>query len=237
MQEPIAIRIRSLLRRAANTVQLARHHRLTAPPIGVSLSPVNIRSDRVRELRLQKSWSQEHLADVARLNLRTVQRVESAGTASLRTRRALATALGIEPAELDVRDAAPAPPDRTPASNATGSWPTFIVGCHALVAALRLGTTLLDVAYAARLDAALPATATGDFYAGIADLLLLIGLASVIVAGAALVAAWPVRPARLFVAASILAGIVLELFLPPLLPLLAPALWVLLDGTGGTVLR
>lgn len=54
----------------------------------------------VRRLRAARNWSQEHLADVAGLSLRTVQRVEAEGTASASTRMSLAAAFGIEWGEL-----------------------------------------------------------------------------------------------------------------------------------------
>ena len=54
----------------------------------------------VRRLRLDKSWSQEKLADEAGVSLRTVQRVEADGVASHRSCRAIARALGVEPAEM-----------------------------------------------------------------------------------------------------------------------------------------
>lgn len=63
---------------------------------------------RIKELRLKRSWSQEKLAEEAKLNARTVQRAEAEGTASLRTRLQLAEALQVSPGELD--DIAPAGP-------------------------------------------------------------------------------------------------------------------------------
>jgi len=54
----------------------------------------------VKRLREQRTWSQEHLATVADLSLRTIQRVESEGTGSLETRAALASALGVTAAAL-----------------------------------------------------------------------------------------------------------------------------------------
>src|SRR5262245_48359356 len=54
----------------------------------------------VRRLRLEKSWSQEKLADEAGVSLRTVQRIEADGVAAHRSCRAIAEALGIEPAEM-----------------------------------------------------------------------------------------------------------------------------------------
>lgn len=62
---------------------------------------MKLNKNTIRDLRLQRSWSQERLAEEARLNPRTVQRVEADGTASLQTRLKLARALSVAPAELD----------------------------------------------------------------------------------------------------------------------------------------
>ena len=56
---------------------------------------------KIRELRLNKSWSQEELAEKAAVSLRTVQRMELDGSASLKTRRAVDDVLKVEPAFLD----------------------------------------------------------------------------------------------------------------------------------------
>ena len=56
---------------------------------------------KIKVLRLNKSWSQEELAEKAALSLRTVQRMELDGSASLKSRRAVANALEVEPAYLD----------------------------------------------------------------------------------------------------------------------------------------
>jgi DNA-binding XRE family transcriptional regulator len=63
-------------------------------------SLMKIDAGLVRRLREEKSWSQEHLATVAGVSHRTVQRVESEGSASLETRMALASALGVSAADL-----------------------------------------------------------------------------------------------------------------------------------------
>lgn len=56
---------------------------------------------KIRQLRLNKSWSQEELAEKAKVSLRTVQRMEIDGSTSLKSRRAIAHALGVEPALLN----------------------------------------------------------------------------------------------------------------------------------------
>jgi len=68
---------------------------------------MKLNSKRIRELRVARSWTQEQLAEKARLNPRTIQRVEMEGQGSLRTRLQIANALGVNPIELDGQDAVP----------------------------------------------------------------------------------------------------------------------------------
>lgn len=62
---------------------------------------MNINSELLKKLRISKSWSQEELAEQAGLSLRTVQRIESEGIASLQSRKAIATALEVDPSALN----------------------------------------------------------------------------------------------------------------------------------------
>ena len=70
---------------------------------------MSIDADRLRRLREARAWSQEQLAEVAGLSVRTVQRVERGGKASLETRMALAAALEVAPADLLLADTADEP--------------------------------------------------------------------------------------------------------------------------------
>src|SRR5688572_802888 len=63
---------------------------------------MRINAQFVVALRKRKSWSQEELATAAGLNLRTIQRIESDGVASLQSRKALAAAFDVEIAELEI---------------------------------------------------------------------------------------------------------------------------------------
>lgn len=58
----------------------------------------------IRSEREKRAWSQEHLAEVAGLGLRTVQRIESTGAAAYESARALAAVLEIDVARLRVVD-------------------------------------------------------------------------------------------------------------------------------------
>jgi transcriptional regulator with XRE-family HTH domain len=62
---------------------------------------MKINVQRVLQARKQKSWSQEELAIASGLNLRTIQRIESEGSASLQSRKALASALNLDIQDLE----------------------------------------------------------------------------------------------------------------------------------------
>lgn len=55
------------------------------------IDPANIRA-----MRMDRAWSQEHLASLAGLSVRTIQRVETRGVISLESRMALASAFGVD---------------------------------------------------------------------------------------------------------------------------------------------
>ena len=59
-----------------------------------------IDGELIRKLRTTKSWSQEELGQIAGLSARTIQRIETEGSSSLDSRRALASAFGLTPEDL-----------------------------------------------------------------------------------------------------------------------------------------
>lgn len=61
---------------------------------------MKLNAERIRALREQRAWSQEHLAMVAGLSTRTLQRIESGAAASKETCLALAAALEVTVGEL-----------------------------------------------------------------------------------------------------------------------------------------
>ena len=61
-----------------------------------------IDKDLIKKLRIERSWSQDQLSSVSGLSLRTVQRVESEGTCSLESKKALAVAFEINANDLDI---------------------------------------------------------------------------------------------------------------------------------------
>jgi transcriptional regulator with XRE-family HTH domain len=54
----------------------------------------------VKETRINRGWTQAQLAELCAVNIRTIQRVESDGAASLETTMALAAAFDLEINEL-----------------------------------------------------------------------------------------------------------------------------------------
>ena len=55
----------------------------------------------VRKLRLQRGWSQEQLAQISGLNVRTIQRIERGQVPSLESKKSLAAAFEVQLATFD----------------------------------------------------------------------------------------------------------------------------------------
>ena len=55
-----------------------------------------LQSETVRTLRTGKGWTQEQLAEMCSLSVRTIQRIEKTGVASLETSNALAAVLEVD---------------------------------------------------------------------------------------------------------------------------------------------
>ena len=61
---------------------------------------VKLDNNKILKLRSIKCWSQEELASASGLSVRTIQRVEKSGTASLETTKALAAVFDVSPIEM-----------------------------------------------------------------------------------------------------------------------------------------
>jgi transcriptional regulator with XRE-family HTH domain len=57
---------------------------------------MEIRGDIVKQMRTDKGWTQAHLAEICDVNLRTIQRVENQGSASIETIMALCMAFEVK---------------------------------------------------------------------------------------------------------------------------------------------
>lgn len=73
----------------------------------------------VRKLRLQRGWTQEHLAELAGLSVRSIQRIERGSALSLETINALAAVFEVDrslftPGETTMETRPPQSPDSTP---------------------------------------------------------------------------------------------------------------------------
>lgn len=98
---------------------------------------MKLSTQEVRRLRTARGWSQEHLAQAAGLSVRTVQRVEAEGTASLATATCLAATFEVSLLALQLQDR-PAP---TPAASANSLHPSWWL--HAGLAVLTLAALRL----------------------------------------------------------------------------------------------
>lgn len=63
----------------------------------------------ILKLREEKAWSQEELANASGLNLRTIQRIEKRGTASLHSKKVLASAFDLDIQDLNYKEKQMAP--------------------------------------------------------------------------------------------------------------------------------
>jgi len=61
---------------------------------------MSVSIEKLKKIRQHHGWSQERLAEMTRLSLRTIQRIETSGNASLESKLAIATAFNISPSEL-----------------------------------------------------------------------------------------------------------------------------------------
>lgn len=57
----------------------------------------------IKSLRLSRAWSQEQLAELSSLSVRTIQRIENGGQASLETLSAIAAAFDLNVADLNMQ--------------------------------------------------------------------------------------------------------------------------------------
>ncbi len=65
---------------------------------------MKVDAELILNLRTARGWSQEELAAVSGLNLRTIQRIENTAVASLRSKSALASALDLDIQDLDDKE-------------------------------------------------------------------------------------------------------------------------------------
>lgn len=86
----------------------------------------------LKSLRIERGWTQEQLAGISGVSVRTIQRIEQGGQAALESEKALAAAFGLSLAELRARtipyrkeeamsDSQPLPPPIETAS-CEGRW-------------------------------------------------------------------------------------------------------------------
>lgn len=72
----------------------------------VSCGEIKMSSNKVKAFRLARAWSQEQLAEMAALSVRTVQRIENGDQPSLETLSALAAVFGVSVTELSGQEEA-----------------------------------------------------------------------------------------------------------------------------------
>lgn len=105
----------------------------------------------VRRLRVARGWSQEQLATASGLSLRTIQRVEAEGVASMGTRVSLAATFALAQADLveAPEPLAPAVPARDAGMGLARAIAGLIAGLAILCCVVLLESARLSAAYSA----------------------------------------------------------------------------------------
>ncbi len=80
---------------------------------------------QIRALRLERAWSQEQLAEIAGLSVRTIQRLEQGQPASLDTIKALAASFDLPASHFHPDNSEGEPPMSTAIIAATNPWSGF----------------------------------------------------------------------------------------------------------------
>ena len=113
---------------------------------------MKVDSSYVKAQRARRAWSQEHLAEVSGLGLRTIQRIEKTGAASYESARSLAAVFEIDVAELRVAAPAAVEPRRISVSlrPVLGVVGALVAGGALLVTSTTLAAdqVLMDVSVA-----------------------------------------------------------------------------------------
>lgn len=65
---------------------------------------MKINAELILKLRINNSWTQEELAIASGLNLKTIQRIENKATASLQSKKAIASVFNVDIQDLDYKD-------------------------------------------------------------------------------------------------------------------------------------
>jgi len=90
---------------------------------------MKVDSSYIKAQREQRAWSQEHLAEVTGLGLRTIQRIETTGMASYESARSLAAVFGVEVADFrDLREPAGGPRISVPLRPLLGVLAALVTG-------------------------------------------------------------------------------------------------------------
>jgi transcriptional regulator with XRE-family HTH domain len=88
-----------------------------------------IDADRIRTMRLDHGWTQEQLAEMCDVSVRTIQRIEKSGVAALDTTNALAAVLRVERTAILVQGGVrPARIEFSPAHVAVLATAFFLLG-------------------------------------------------------------------------------------------------------------
>ncbi len=106
---------------------------------------MKIDGNRVRREREQRAWTQEHLAGATGLSLRTIQRIETTGTASFDSLNSLAAVFSLSVADLRLPEATLNVQPPAPANWLTGPRVLSMVGALIVAAIITPPSVVLQI--------------------------------------------------------------------------------------------
>jgi transcriptional regulator with XRE-family HTH domain len=95
---------------------------------------MEINRQRIKHLRIERNWTQQHLADACGISLRTVQRIEKFGNASTESVMSLCAVL-----ELNKADICAVPRVKPEQLHTVSLWFNYLYSIIALILGIGLG--------------------------------------------------------------------------------------------------
>jgi transcriptional regulator with XRE-family HTH domain len=128
---------------------------------------LQVDSERIQQERKRRAWTQQHLAEVSGLGMRTIQRIEKSATASPESVQALAACFGLGPSDLMVL-----PEQGAPAHRRWLRWPATAAAVVAALTLIAVASVPNATARNLTLDVEAVVTAEDDRYEHIGQMTL-----------------------------------------------------------------
>lgn len=103
---------------------------------------MQVDNQQITQIRTERGWTQQHLADACAVSLRTIQRVEKDGIASTETVAALCSVFEVERQQLLTEEGAVKPTNNSKRSAEKPVWLEALPMLITLLAGMAIGISL-----------------------------------------------------------------------------------------------